>query len=121
MLEDDRDGGVAFKGNTASDQFIQNDTDRIDIGAVINFTAARLFGGHVRRSAADKAGRGLFAGIYNASQAEICDDRLDMLGDHGVLGEITCFVVKKDVRGFDITVNDTVCVSVIQPCHEGFE
>jgi hypothetical protein len=64
-------GRRAFAGSPAGEQFVQNETERIDVALDRHLSSGQLLGGHVgRRAGANLAAREL---IGEAGQAEVGD------------------------------------------------
>jgi len=69
-----RDRIIGLEGNTARQHFIEHNAKRINIRAMIDLTASRLFGRHVSWCSAYHAGGCLGGRVDDAHQSEVCHD-----------------------------------------------
>ena len=84
----------------------ENQAKRVDVGALIDGLARRLFGRHVRQRPDDRAGRGRKRPrVGRARDAEVGEDRL-------------LRVVDEDVGGLEIAVHDASLVRGAKPGHD---
>ena len=81
MLEHDGRRRVAGEGHVAGERLVDDDAERVDVGARVYVGSLRaLFGRHVLRRADDEVGRGqarigLVYGLLNLGDAEVQDLR----------------------------------------------
>ena len=99
MLERDRDGAVALERHGAGQHLVENDADRVEVGALVHLIALRL----LRREilGGPKNGADLrHAGVAGARDAEVHDLDVPVAVDH-------------DVLRLDVAVDDAAAVRAL--------
>ena len=111
-------GGVAAKGQRAGGHLVEHDAEGEQVGAGVEFLAARLLGRHVGDGAQWRAGAGEVL-VVDGSEAE--RDRLRAGGDaRGDLGEAEVENLgvaargDEDVGGLDVAVDDALGVGGVE-------
>ncbi len=106
-LDQKRERGVPTARSAFPDEHLrENQAERVDVGALIDGLARRLFGRHVGERSDDRAGRG-------RKRARLGRTRDPEVGDDRLLG-----VVDEDVGGLEIAVDDASLVRGAKARHD---
>src|SRR5205807_9906066 len=99
------DNALSFVRHFAGKQFVEDQAEGKQVGALVKFLAERLLRGHVVHGADERAGLGHAVAFQRARQAEVHDQNAAGLVAHDVLRLQVTMNDSHAVRGFERTAH----------------
>ncbi len=108
VFEQDGERRVGVEGGVAGQHFVEDDAERVDVGAGVARAFESLLGGHVVEGAHQRAGNGVLRYADDLGDSEIGENGLPAFGEH-------------DVGRFDVAVDDAFAVGVVEAAQRVFQ